>query len=224
MSPPPVIELRRAGLTYPGPPEVVALRTCDLTVQRGEFLTIVGPSGAGKSTFLNIIGLLDRPTSGSYLLDGIDTAAVKDAERTALRGMRIGFVFQSFHLLSHRTACENVELAMVYQRTVRGARKQRAEQALRRVGLGHRLDALPNRLSGGERQRVAIARALAARPSLLLCDEPTGNLDSQTAASVLDLLDGLHQDGMTVVVITHDPEVARRGQRTIVIRDGQVLA
>lgn len=203
---------------------MVALRTCDLTVQRGEFLTIVGPSGAGKSTFLNIIGLLDRPTSGSYLLDGIDTAAVKDAERTALRGMRIGFVFQSFHLLSHRTACENVELAMVYQRTVRGARKQRAEQALRRVGLGHRLDALPNRLSGGERQRVAIARALAARPSLLLCDEPTGNLDSQTAASVLDLLDGLHQDGMTVVVITHDPEVARRGQRTIVIRDGQVLA
>ncbi|MDH6711077.1 putative ABC transport system ATP-binding protein [Kitasatospora sp. MAA19] len=224
MSAPPVIELRQAGLTYPGPPEVAALRPCDLTVQRGEYITIVGPSGAGKSTFLNIIGLLDQPTSGSYLLDGIDTAAVTDAERTALRGMRIGFVFQSFHLLSHRTARENVELAMVYQRTPRGTRKQRAEQALRRVGLGHRLDALPTRLSGGERQRVAIARALAAEPSLLLCDEPTGNLDSQTAASVLDLLDGLHHDGMTVVVITHDLEVARRGQRTITIRDGEVLA
>ncbi|WP_327073729.1 ABC transporter ATP-binding protein [Kitasatospora purpeofusca] len=224
MNPSPVIDLRRAGLTYPGPPEVVALRPCDVTVQRGEYVTIVGPSGAGKSTFLNIIGLLDEPTSGSYLLDGIDTAAVKDAERTALRGTRIGFVFQSFHLLSHRTARENVELAMVYQRTARGSRQQRAEQALCRVGLGHRLDALPSRLSGGERQRVAIARALAAQPSLLLCDEPTGNLDSQTAASVLDLLDGLNRDGMTVVVITHDAEVARRGRRTITIRDGQVLA
>ncbi|AUY52489.1 ABC transporter ATP-binding protein [Streptomyces sp. CB01881] len=219
----PVIELRQAGLTYPGPPEVAALRPCDLTVQRGEYVTIVGPSGAGKSTFLNIVGLLDEPTCGSYLLDGIDTAAASDAERTALRGTRIGFVFQSFHLLAHRTARENVELAMVYQRTPRGARKQRAEQALRRVGLGHRLDALPTRLSGGERQRVAIARALAAEPSLLLCDEPTGNLDSQTAASVLDLLDALHRDGMTIAVITHDPEVARRGQRTITIRDGQVL-
>ncbi|SDS57827.1 putative ABC transport system ATP-binding protein [Streptomyces sp. TLI_053] len=220
----PVIELHRAGLTYPGPPEVTALHPCDLSVERGDYITVMGPSGAGKSTFLNIIGLLDEPTCGRYVLDGIDTATIGDAERTSLRGRRIGFVFQSFHLLAHRSARENVELAMLYQRVARGVRRQRAEQALRRVGLGHRLGALPTRLSGGERQRVAIARALAAEPSLLLCDEPTGNLDSQTAGSLLDLLDGLHRDGMTIVVITHDPEVARRGRRTITIRDGQVLA
>lgn len=181
---------------------------------------MVGPSGAGKSTFLNIVGLLDSPTSGRYLIDGIDTAAISDAHRTALRGSRIGFVFQAFHLLAHRTARENVELAMVYQRTPRRERRRRAATALERVGLGHRIDSIPTRLSGGERQRVAIARALAAEPSLLLCDEPTGNLDSQTATAILDLLDALHRDGMTIIVITHDPHVADRAQRTITIRDG----
>ncbi|MFI0199770.1 MULTISPECIES: ATP-binding cassette domain-containing protein [Streptomyces] len=170
----PVIEFRSVGLTYPGPSPVPALLPCDLTVRRGEYLTIVGPSGSGKSTFLNIAGLLDTPTSGTYLLDGIDTTGIRDKDRTTLRGSRIGFVFQAFHLLPHRSAQENVELAMVYQRIPRARRRTRAQAALVRVGLGHRLEALPTRLSGGERQRVAIARALVTEPSLLLCDEPTG--------------------------------------------------
>lgn len=216
----PVIEFRQAALTYPGPPPVTALRPCDLVIRRGEFVTVVGPSGSGKSTFLNIAGLLDAPTSGTYLLDGLDTGALKDGDRTALRGRRIGFVFQSFHLLPHRSALENVTLAMVYSGVPRKERRQRANEALVRVGLGHRVGSLPTTLSGGERQRVAIARALVARPSLLLCDEPTGNLDTANAQSVLALLAELHADGMTVLVITHDPEVAGRGSRTVTIRDG----
>mgnify|MGYP006158969659 FL=1 len=216
----PVIEFQQVGLTYPGPPQVEALKPCDLSIGHGEYVTIVGPSGSGKSTFLNIAGLLDTPTSGSYALDGIDTTAISDKQRTGLRGSRIGFVFQAFHLLPHRTACENVELALVYQGVPRRLRHRQACSALDRVGLGHRMDALPTRLSGGEQQRVAIARALVGRPSLLLCDEPTGNLDSDTAESVLALLDTLHRDGMTLLVITHDREVAARGQRTLTIRDG----
>ncbi|GAA3501829.1 ABC transporter ATP-binding protein [Streptomyces prasinosporus] len=217
---PPVIEFRGVGLTYPGPPPVRALRACDLVVEQGEHVAIVGPSGSGKSTFLNIAGLLDAPTEGRYLLDGIDTGALSDADRTGLRGRRIGFVFQSFHLLPHRSALENVMLAMVYNAGARRGRAERARAALERVGLGHRTDALPTRLSGGERQRVAIARALVGRPSLLLCDEPTGNLDTVTAESILQLLDELHRDGMTLLVITHDPGVAARGRRTVAIRDG----
>ncbi|MGW2588895.1 ABC transporter ATP-binding protein [Streptomyces sp. NPDC001515] len=217
---PPVIEFRQVGLTYPGPPPVAAFRPCDLRVDAGEFVTVVGPSGSGKSTFLNIAGLLDAPTHGTYLLDGYDTGALKDADRTALRGRRIGFVFQSFHLLPHRSALENVILAMVYNGTPRAERRPRAREALDRVGLGPRTDSLPTRLSGGERQRVAIARALAAGPSLLLCDEPTGNLDTANAATVLALLTELHAEGMTVLLITHDPGIAARGQRTVTIRDG----
>ncbi|MFJ6757511.1 MULTISPECIES: ABC transporter ATP-binding protein [unclassified Streptomyces] len=220
--PTPVIEFRSVGLTYPGPPPVPALLPCDLTVRRGEYVTIVGPSGSGKSTFLNIAGLLDAPTCGTYLIDGIDTTGIRDRDRTTLRGSRIGFVFQAFHLLAHRSALENVELAMVYQRVPRAQRRTRARAALGRVGLGHRLEALPTRLSGGERQRVAIARALVTEPSLLLCDEPTGNLDTATAESVLHLLDQLHADGATIVAITHDPQVAARGQRTVSIRDGRL--
>ncbi|MFJ6757034.1 MULTISPECIES: ABC transporter ATP-binding protein [unclassified Streptomyces] len=218
----PVIEFRGVGLTYPGPPPVEALHPCELLVRRGEFITVVGPSGSGKSTFLNVAGLLDSPTTGRYLLDGIDTAALPDRERTALRGRRIGFVFQSFHLLPHRSALENVTLAMLYTGIPRAQRLVRAREALDQVGLGHRAGAVPGRLSGGERQRVAIARALVGRPSLLLCDEPTGNLDSANAASVLGLLDDLHGSGMTVLVITHDLEVARRGRRTVTIRDGRL--
>ncbi|MEV0782978.1 ABC transporter ATP-binding protein [Streptomyces sp. NPDC050423] len=217
---PPVIALRGVGLTYPGPPPVHALRPCDLVVRRGEFVTIIGPSGAGKSTFLNIIGLLDRHTSGTYELDGTDTGPLRDGDRTALRGRRVGFVFQSFHLLPHRTTCENVALALVYRGVGRRERMARAEQALRQVGLGARIHALPTTLSGGERQRVAIARALVGNPSLLLCDEPTGNLDTATADSILELIDELHRSGMTVLVITHDPAVALRGDRTLEIRDG----
>jgi putative ABC transport system ATP-binding protein len=217
------MEFRRVGLTYPGPPPVTALRPCDLTVRRGEFVTVIGPSGSGKSTFLNVAGLLDAPTEGSYLLDGIDVAGAGEAARAALRGRHIGFVFQSFHLMPHRSALENVALAMVYNRSSRADRAARARTALTRVGLGHRIDAVPTRLSGGERQRVAIARALVARPSLLLCDEPTGNLDTATAESVLALLDELHAEGMTVLVITHDPAVAAHGERTIAIRDGVLV-
>ncbi|MEU1370735.1 ABC transporter ATP-binding protein [Streptomyces sp. NPDC005803] len=216
----PVIEFRQVGLTYPGPPPVPALEPCDLVVEPGEFVTVVGPSGSGKSTFLNIAGLLDAPTHGTYLLDGYDTGALCDADRTALRGRRIGFVFQSFHLLPHRSALENVTLAMVYNGVPHAERAPRARDALVRVGLGHRVDSLPTRLSGGERQRVAIARALVAGPSLLLCDEPTGNLDTANAKAVLGLLDELHADGMTILLITHDPEVAARGARTVAIRDG----
>jgi putative ABC transport system ATP-binding protein len=216
----PVILMRDLGLTYPGPPPVTALRPCDLRIDRGEFVTIVGPSGSGKSSLLNIAGLLDTPTRGTYFLDGIDTAAADEAQRAALRSERIGFVFQSFHLLPHRSAQDNVELAMLYQSTPRRARSSRAAGVLTRVGLGHRAHALPTQLSGGERQRVAIARALVAEPSLLLCDEPTGNLDTETASAILDLLDRLHEDGMTIAVITHDAQVAARGQRTITIRDG----
>ncbi|MER7957462.1 ABC transporter ATP-binding protein [Streptomyces sp. NPDC096030] len=219
-APEPVIEFRRVGLTYPGPPPVEALRPCDLTVRRGEFVAVVGPSGSGKSTFLNIAGLLDAPTDGMYLLDGIDTGTLRDADRTALRGRRIGFVFQSFHLLPQRSALENVMLALVYNGTSRRERPERARRALEQVGLGHRVDALPTRMSGGERQRVAVARALVTRPSLLLCDEPTGNLDTANADSVLALLEQLHEDGMTVLVITHDPLVAARAKRTVTIRDG----
>ncbi len=216
----PVIEFRQVGLTYPGPPPVPALKPCELLVEPGEFVTVVGPSGSGKSTFLNIAGLLDTPTHGTYLLDGYDTGALCDADRTALRGRRIGFVFQAFHLLPHRSALENVTLAMVYNGVPHTERAPRARDALVRVGLGHRVDSLPTRLSGGERQRVAIARALAAGPSLLLCDEPTGNLDTVNARAVLGLLDELHSDGMTILLITHDLEVAARGARTVVIRDG----
>ncbi|WP_078613614.1 ABC transporter ATP-binding protein [Streptomyces katrae] len=218
--PAPVVRFEGVGLTYPGPPPVQALRPCELTVGRGEYVTVVGPSGSGKSTFLNVAGLIDAPTTGRYLLDGIDTGSLRDRDRTALRGQRIGFVFQSFHLLPHRTALENVRLAMVYNGVPRAERDDRARTALERVGLGHRTGHLPTRMSGGERQRVAIARALVAEPSLLLCDEPTGNLDTATAGAVLALLDALHADGLTLLVITHDPHVAARGRRTVSIRDG----
>ncbi|MEV8415983.1 ABC transporter ATP-binding protein [Streptomyces niveus] len=220
--PPPVVELRGVGLTYPGPPPVEALRPCELTVRRGDFVTVTGPSGAGKSTFLNLVGLLDTQTCGTYLLDGLDTGALGDVDRTALRGRRIGFVFQSFHLLNYRTAVENVALALVYRKMKRARRVASAREALARVGLEHRMDALPSTLSGGERQRVAIARALVGEPSLLLCDEPTGNLDTATASSILSLLDELNGAGLTLVVITHDAAVARRGGRTLEIRDGRM--
>ncbi|MFJ5829694.1 ABC transporter ATP-binding protein [Streptomyces sp. NPDC093089] len=211
---------RQVGLTYPGPPPVEALRPCELAVFGGEFVTVVGPSGSGKSTFLNIVGLLDTPTTGSYLLDGVDTGRLGDGERTALRGRRIGFVFQAFHLMPHRSARENVELALVYGGVPRRERPRRAREALDRVGLGHRTEALPTRMSGGERQRVAVARALVAEPSLLLCDEPTGNLDTGNAEAVLRLLEALNAEGVTVVLVTHDPAVAARGRRTVAVRDG----
>ncbi|MFI0367620.1 ABC transporter ATP-binding protein [Actinomadura sp. 1N219] len=210
---------------------MTALHEADLVIERGELVAIVGPSGSGKSTLLNLLGLLDRPSSGAYRLDGVDVAPLSEAERTALRGQRIGFAFQAFHLLPYRSAVENVMLAQLYapgrrsgrrSKGQRAGRREAAQAALRRVGLGHRMDALPSRLSGGERQRVAIARALVNEPSLLLCDEPTGNLDSETSATVLELLEALHRSGQTVVVITHDAEVARRAERIVTIRDGRL--
>jgi putative ABC transport system ATP-binding protein len=218
--PTPVIELRGLTRTYPGPPPVPALRSADLVIEEGDYVAITGPSGSGKSTLLHLLGLLDVPTGGSYLLDGLDTSALDDKDRSALRGRRIGFVFQAFHLLPYRTALENVQLAELYNATPRGARLAAAVSALDAVGLGHRLDALPTTLSGGECQRVAIARALVNRPSLLLCDEPTGNLDSRNAAGLMELLDQLNAEGFTIVIITHDAQVAGHASRTIAISDG----
>jgi putative ABC transport system ATP-binding protein len=218
----PVVEFIGLGRTFPSTPPVHALSGVDLVVEQGAYVAIAGPSGSGKSTLLNIVGLLDRPTAGTYLLDGIDTAALTDAQRAALRSERIGFVFQSFHLLSHRSAMENVMLGSLYRGIPRRQRRASAIGALDRVALGNRKGFLPTRLSGGERQRVAVARAIAAQPSLLLCDEPTGNLDSANTVAILDLFDELRADGLTIVVITHDDEVARRAQRRVRIVDGML--
>jgi putative ABC transport system ATP-binding protein len=221
-APPPVLDLQGVCKAYPGSPPVTALHPTHLRVETGDFLAVVGPSGSGKSTLLNLLGLLDRPTHGSYRLSGTDVATLTERDRAALRGRRVGFVFQAFHLLPHRTALENVALARLYV-TARGEHRQAdAARALRRVGLGHRLDALPSRLSGGERQRVAIARAVVNTPDILLCDEPTGNLDSATAGAVMDLLAELNQAGVTIAVITHDPAVAQRARRQVTILDGRL--
>lgn len=220
----PVIELDKVGRTFPGPPPVEALKPAELALYPGQYLSIIGPSGSGKSTLLHLLGLLDTPTTGKYRLDGIDTGVLSDAQRTGLRGSRIGFVFQSFHLLAHRTVLENVTLSQVYNGIPRGERKERARAELERVGLGHRVDFTPTTLSGGERQRVAIARALVTKPSLLLADEPTGNLDSQSSESILELFDDLHEGGLTLAVITHDPEVSERAQRRVRIIDGSLEA
>jgi putative ABC transport system ATP-binding protein len=219
---PPVIELRGLARTYPGPPPVPALRPADLVIEAADYVAVTGPSGSGKSTLVHLLGLLDSPTGGSYLLDGLDTATLGDRDRSALRGRRIGLVFQAFHLLPYRTALENVLLAGLYNSTLRSERIPAAVDALRSVGLGHRLHAVPTTLSGGECQRVAIARALVNRPSLLLCDEPTGNLDSGNAAAVMELLDRLNETGFTIVVISHDAAVTSHTRRTIAISDGVI--
>ena len=215
-----VLELRGIGRQFGTDPPVHALVNVDLSLYRGDWLTITGPSGAGKSTLLNIIGCLDSPTSGRYFIDGIDTTSLTDDQRAGLRSRRIGFVFQSFHLLPYRSVLENVMLAEVYRHEPQSGRRERALAAIRRVGLAHRADFLPSKLSGGERQRVAIARALVGSPSLLLCDEPTGNLDSKSSASILDFLAELNADGLTLAIVTHDENVARRARRRVHIVDG----
>ena len=216
----PVVELDGAARTFPGTPPVEALKPTDLIIDRGDYIGIVGPSGSGKSTLLHLLGLLDTPSSGIYRLDGIDIASLTDGERAGVRSARIGFVFQSFHLLAHRSTVENVMLAEIYRPNSRKGRRERAVAALEMVGLGHRLDSFPTTLSGGERQRVAVARALVGKPSLLLADEPTGNLDSKTSAQILDLFDDLHQQGITLAIITHDDDVSERAKRRVQIMDG----
>src|SRR3990172_497052 len=217
-----VLELHKVSRTFGSEPAVHALVDVDLWLEPGEWLAITGPSGAGKSTLLHIIGCLDRPTSGSYNLDGINTATLSDKERAGLRSRRIGFVFQSFHLLPHRSVLENVMLAEVYRKQSHRGRRERALAAIERVGLSHRADFLPTKLSGGEKQRVAIARALVGSPSLLLCDEPTGNLDSKSSANLLDLFETLNQQGLTLVIVTHDENVANRAGRRVHIIDGSL--
>jgi putative ABC transport system ATP-binding protein len=218
----PVVEMVGISRTFPGPPEVHAVREMDLTVLPGEYVSIVGPSGSGKSTLLHLLGLLDRPSAGTYRLDGEDVSGLTERRRAVLRAERIGFVFQAFHLLAHRSVLENVAMAMLYSRVSRRDRLARARASLERVGLSHRIGFAPTTLSGGERQRVAIARALVTEPSLLLADEPTGNLDTASSDGVLEVFDELHSQGITLAVITHNDEVSRRAQRQVRIVDGHL--
>ena len=203
--------------------ETYALRNFDLEVQAGEFVAVTGPSGSGKTTFLTIAGLLEAFSSGRYELDGVDVSAMDDDQRSRIRNQKIGFVFQAFNLIPDLDVLDNVEVPLRY-RGLRGAeRRQRAQEALARVGLSSRSRHCPAELSGGQQQRAAIARALAGSPRLLLADEPTGNLDSQMARSVLELLEELHRGGSTIVMVTHDPQLAARAQRTVHVIDGQVV-
>lgn len=219
----PVVELRGVQRSFSaGDVEVNALIDANLVVSRGEYVAVVGPSGSGKSTMLNLVGLLDRPTGGAYLFEGIDTNELTDGQRAWLRSRGIGFVFQAFHLLSHRTVLENVLMATIYNGMPRDERVPAAEEALNRVGLGHRIEFSPASLSGGERQRVAIARAIVTRPALLLCDEPTGNLDTVTGDSVLSIFDELRAGGLTLVVVTHDDVVSHHADRVVRMRDGRM--
>ena len=218
-----LIEMHELTRVYQlGPQDIYALRGIDLIVEQGEYVAIMGPSGSGKSTLMNIIGCLDRPTAGKYFLDGTPVEAMNDDELAAVRNKKIGFVFQTFNLLSRTTALQNVELPLVYAKMPRVERQRQAEEALNAVGLGDRMSHQPNELSGGQRQRVAIARALVNKPSLLLADEPTGNLDSQTGREILDLFRDLHRRGNSIILVTHEDDVAREAKRVIHIRDGKI--
>lgn len=220
----PLIEVESLYKIYrSGPDEVRALDGVSLTISRGEMAAVIGASGSGKSTLMNILGCLDSPTKGLYKLDGQDVSRLRDRKLSAIRNQKIGFIFQGFNLISSLSALENVELPLLYRGTPRGKRRKLAEAALRRVGLGQRMQHRPAELSGGQQQRVAIARAIAARPPMILADEPTGNLDSRSGAQIMEILKELHADGRTVVLITHDPSIAAATPRSIRIRDGRII-
>ncbi len=220
-----LIEIKDIYKIYnPGENEVRALDGISLNVEHGEFLAIVGQSGSGKSTLMNMLGLLDVPTSGTYTLDGVDVKDMTDDELSEIRNKEIGFIFQGFNLIPSLTAVENVELPLVYRGMKKEERNKLALEALDRVGLSHRLDHLPKQMSGGQQQRVAIARAVAARPPIILADEPTGNLDSHSGIEVMKILHELHQEGRTIILITHDNDIANEAERVIKISDGQIVA
>jgi putative ABC transport system ATP-binding protein len=223
VAPDSLIELMSVSKEYRSEASVVrALRSVELTIARGEFAANVGQSGSGKSTMMNIIGCLDRPTAGRYILDGIDVTHRSNDARAVVRNRLIGFIFQGFNLLPRTTALENVELPLIYRGVSGGERRARAHRALDAVGLSDRTHHTPNQLSGGQQQRVAIARALVTEPPLLLADEPTGNLDTRTSFEVLDLLQRLNRSGITIVLVTHEPDIAACASRVITMRDGRV--
>ena len=217
--------IRLEGITkhyQMGGETIAALAGIDLQVARNDYVAFIGSSGSGKSTMMNILGCLDTPTNGRYFLNGRDVAGMSDAELARTRNEEIGFIFQSFNLLTRATAVQNVMQPLIYRGIRPAERLRRATEAMARVGLEHRLDHLPNQLSGGQRQRVAIARALCSEPSILLADEPTGNLDSTTAADIMSLFDTLHQEGQTVIIVTHEPDIAAHCRRTVRLADGRV--
>ncbi len=221
---PPVIEIRRLVRTYDlGDVKVHALRGVDLVVEPGEFVAVMGASGSGKSTLLNILGCLDRPTSGTYLLDGVETSGLSRNEYADIRSRKVGFIFQGYNLIPRTSAIENVVLPLLYEHTGRyHTARQRAEQALGRVGLADRMHHLPSQLSGGQQQRVAIARSLVNEPALVLADEPTGNLDSRTSVEIMALFQQLNDSGITIVMVTHEPDIARYARRVVAMRDGRI--
>ena len=219
----PVLEISGIGKTYTiGNVVVDALRSVDLQIQKGEYVALMGPSGSGKSTLMNILGCLDTPSRGSYYLNGTDVSHMTDNELAEIRNKEIGFIFQTFNLLARNTSLDNVALPLVYAGISKKERLDRAEKALQSVGLGDRVDHKPNELSGGQRQRVAIARALVNKPAIILADEPTGNLDTKTSHEIMDLLEEIHQQGNTVIIVTHEEDIAKRAKRIVRLRDGSI--